>query len=83
MENNNQVLAEQEKPKFSWTPEQQEAIEDRGHNLLVSASAGSGKTTVMIQRIVDLMLEQEIPISKFLVVVTLSSSLQFREERSI
>jgi len=40
---------------MKWTAEQIKIIESRGQNLLVSASAGSGKTTVMIERIVALM----------------------------
>lgn len=35
------------------TPEQIEAIYSHGQNILVSASAGSGKTFVMVQRILD------------------------------
>jgi DNA helicase/exodeoxyribonuclease V, subunit A (EC 3.1.11.5) len=35
------------------TPEQEEAIYSQGHNILVSASAGSGKTFVMAHRIVE------------------------------
>lgn len=38
-------------------PEQAEAINYEGGNLLVSASAGSGKTFVMIQRIIRLIVE--------------------------
>ena len=36
-------------PQF--TKEQQQAIDDRGHDILVSASAGSGKTTVLVERV--------------------------------
>lgn len=36
-----------------FTQSQQAAISHRGHNVLVSASAGSGKTTVLIERIVQ------------------------------
>ena len=34
-----------------FTKEQQQAIDDRGHDILVSASAGSGKTTVLVERV--------------------------------
>jgi ATP-dependent helicase/nuclease subunit A len=34
-----------------YTPSQQQAIQHRGHDVLVSASAGSGKTTVLVERI--------------------------------
>ena len=35
----------------SWTKEQRQVIELRGRNLLVSAAAGSGKTAVLVERI--------------------------------
>lgn len=34
-----------------WTTDQQTAIESRGQDILVSAAAGSGKTTILIERI--------------------------------
>lgn len=42
---------------MSFTKEQNQAITSRERNLLVSASAGSGKTTVMIERILSLIEE--------------------------
>lgn len=41
-------------PQF--TKEQQQAINDRGHDILVSASAGSGKTTVLVERVLKEIL---------------------------
>lgn len=40
-----------------WTKEQQQAIDARNHTILVSAAAGSGKTAVLIERIVSLVRE--------------------------
>ena len=40
-----------------WTPAQRAAIEDRGGTLLVSAAAGSGKTAVLVERIMSLLRE--------------------------
>ena len=40
-----------------WTARQREAIEKRDENLLVSAGAGSGKTAVMTERLIQLVLE--------------------------
>lgn len=40
-----------------YTPSQQNVIDFRGQSMLVSASAGTGKTTVMIERIVSLLAE--------------------------
>ena len=42
---------------IDFTPSQKNVIEFRGKNMLVSASAGAGKTTVMIERIVSLLEE--------------------------
>ena len=72
-----------EEKKIEWTDEQEDAIFDRKKNLLVSASAGSGKTTVMIQRIIELMLEKEIPISNFLVVTFTKASASDMKKKLI
>ena len=65
--------------KNLFTPEQQEVINDRGNNLLVSAAAGSGKTTVMIERIKDLIVKEHVPIENFLVVTfTKASSIDMK-----
>ncbi|MFC6207084.1 helicase-exonuclease AddAB subunit AddA [Levilactobacillus tongjiangensis] len=39
--------------KFNFTPSQDQAIHQTGNNLLVSASAGSGKTRVLVQRVIE------------------------------
>ncbi len=62
---------------FSWTAEQQQAISERDKSLLVSASAGSGKTTVMISRIIELMTgvnAERTPITNFLIVTFTKAS---------
>jgi len=66
----------EEKSDVKWTKEQQQAISDRNRNLLVSASAGSGKTAVMTQRIVDLVCKDRVPISNFLIVTFTNASAQ-------
>lgn len=38
-----------------WTKAQKEAIRARNRNILVSAAAGSGKTSVMIERVIELL----------------------------
>lgn len=55
---------------IKWTDAQQKIISERNKNLLVSAGAGSGKTTVMIERIINLVLDKEnpTPISRFLII---------------
>ena len=42
---------------FDFTPEQQSAIETRG-NVLVSAAAGSGKTAVLVERVIRLLTDE-------------------------
>ena len=67
----------------NWTKEQREAIETTGKNLLVSASAGSGKTTVMINRVIELMIKEHIPITNFLVVTFTNASAEDMKKRLI
>ena len=38
-----------------WTTEQQRVIDARGCNILVSAAAGSGKTAVLVERIITMI----------------------------
>lgn len=54
--------------RVRFTDEQQQVIDFEGNNLLVSAGAGSGKTTVMIERVAKLIQEKQIPISRFLII---------------
>ena len=44
-----------------WTPEQQNAISARSGSLLVSAAAGSGKTAVLVQRVIERLTDEEHP----------------------
>ena len=53
------------KPKY--TQSQQNVIDYRGNRMLVSASAGTGKTTVMIERIVSL-IQEGVDVSQIVVV---------------
>lgn len=59
---------------MAYTQEQLSIINSRNKNLIVSAAAGSGKTTVMIERIKNLIIENRVPISKFLVVTFTKAS---------
>ncbi len=38
-----------------WTPAQRQAIDARNHSILVSAAAGSGKTSVLVERLMELL----------------------------
>ena len=44
-----------------WTDAQQDAIDARGGNILVSAAAGSGKTAVLIERVSKLYYRPGAP----------------------
>lgn len=46
----------------TWTEEQKKVIETRGRNLLVSAAAGSGKTAVLVERIIRMVTDPEHPV---------------------
>ncbi|HEU5139568.1 MAG TPA: helicase-exonuclease AddAB subunit AddA [Bacillales bacterium] len=60
----------QVKPKpegVFWSDEQWEAIAARGQNMLVAAAAGSGKTAVLVERIIRKITEDEIDVDRLLV----------------
>lgn len=46
-----------------WTEKQQQVIHSRNRNLLVSAAAGSGKTAVLVERIIRMISEGEHPLN--------------------
>ena len=57
----------------TWTPSQKDAIDARNLSLLVSAGAGSGKTTVLTQRIIERIRNGD-SVMDFLVVTFTKSS---------
>ncbi len=61
-----------------WTQQQHSAIYDEGGTLLVSAAAGSGKTAVLVERAVNLMLKQQdpVPADKLLIVTFTRAAAQ-------
>ena len=62
-----------------WTPKQLDAIEARNRSILVSAAAGSGKTTVLIERVMSL-LRAGATIDRMLVVTfTRAAASEMRE----
>lgn len=69
-----------------FTPEQQKAIDLRGRNILVCAAAGSGKTAVLVQRIIHLVTDKTSPvdIDRLLVVTfTNAAAAEMRERIGI
>ena len=53
---------------FPLTEEQRKIVDDRGGELLVSAAAGSGKTRVLVERLLDRVTKEEVDIDRFLVI---------------
>ena len=65
-----------------WTPDQKKVIDLRNRNLLVSAAAGSGKTAVLIERILNLISDpiRPVDIDELLVVTfTRAAAGEMRE----
>lgn len=60
---------------MTWTKEQQQVIDLRNRNILVSAAAGSGKTAVLVERIIELVLDKKHPVDiDHLLVVTFTNA---------
>ncbi len=69
----------------TWTAAQQQAISERGSNLLVAAGAGAGKTAVLVERIIRRVTDQDNPlnIDQLLVVTfTNAAAAEMRERIS-
>ena len=66
-----------------WTEEQLKAIETRRCNLLIAAAAGSGKTAVLVERIIRIITNEEDPvdIDRLLVVTFTSAAASEMRER--
>lgn len=65
----------------TWTKEQLSAIQDSGNNILVAAAAGSGKTTVLVERIIRKIIDEKIDIDKILVVTFTNAAASEMRER--
>lgn len=66
-----------------WTDDQLKAITTRGCNLLVAAAAGSGKTAVLVERIIRIITNENNPvdIDRLLVVTFTSAAAAEMRER--
>ena len=67
--------------EVKWTNEQKQAIEEKGSNILVAAAAGSGKTAVLVERIINRILNDKIDIDKLLVVTFTNAAASEMRER--
>ena len=65
---------------MGWTKEQEQAIYKKGSNILVAAAAGSGKTAVLVERIINKITNENIDVDKLLVVTfTNAAATEMRE----
>ena len=66
-----------------WTEEQQKVIQLRNRNILVSAAAGSGKTAVLVERIITMLTEDDPPVDvdKLLIVTFTEAPASEMKER--
>ena len=66
-----------------WTDDQRKVIELRNRNILVSAAAGSGKTAVLVERIMELVCDEENPVDvdRLLVVTFTKAAAAEMKER--
>lgn len=66
-----------------WTNEQLKVINTRNRNILVSAAAGSGKTAVLVERIIAMVTDKDEPIDvdKLLVVTFTNAAASEMRER--
>ena len=65
---------------MAWTKEQEKAIYQKGDNILVAAAAGSGKTAVLVERIINKIANENIDVDKLLVVTfTNAAATEMRE----
>ena len=64
-----------------WTREQNLAINEKDSNILVAAAAGSGKTAVLVERIINKVINEKIDIDKILVVTFTNAAASEMRER--
>lgn len=63
----------------NWTKQQEQAISARNHTILVSAAAGSGKTAVLVERIVSLVREGASMNRMLIVTFTRAAAAEMRQ----
>lgn len=67
--------------KVNWTKEQKDAIYEKDSNILVAAAAGSGKTAVLVERIINKIITDKIDIDRLLVVTFTNAAASEMRER--
>ena len=65
-----------------FTNDQQRAIDSRGCSLIISAAAGSGKTSVLVERVIGLIIDEKAPVDVDRLLVVTFTNLAAAEMRS-
>lgn len=68
---------------MNWTSDQKKVIETRNKDILVSAAAGSGKTAVLVERIIQRITDKDNPVNvdqMLIVTFTKAAASQMREK---
>ena len=66
---------------MEWTKEQKQAIYEKDSNILVAAAAGSGKTAVLVERIINKIINENMDIDRLLVVTFTNAAASEMRER--
>ena len=66
---------------MAWTDRQQKAITERHKSLLVSAAAGSGKTAVLVERVIRLIRDEDVSLENMLIVTFTNAAAAEMKER--
>lgn len=66
---------------INWSEEQKQAIYEEGSNILVAAAAGSGKTAVLVERIITKIINKKMDIDKMLIVTFTNAAAAEMKER--
>lgn len=66
---------------MDWTKEQEQAINEKDSNILVAAAAGSGKTAVLVERIIHKIIDEKMDIDELLVVTFTNAAASEMRER--
>ena len=68
---------------MKWTKEQEQAIVEDGNNILVAAAAGSGKTAVLVERMIQAITNKKIDIDSILIVTFTNAAASEMRERIV
>ncbi len=64
-----------------WTDAQWQSIYAKGQDILVAAAAGSGKTAVLVERIIQRILRDDVDVDRLLVVTFTNLSAREMKHR--